>query len=157
MKQEIAVIGYGRFGAVVAEQLRQFFSIGICEKNKSIHLGPEIHRLSLAEAATRNIIVLAVPIGRMKPLLQNLAPLLRPKTLVFDVCSVKEQPIQWMKNILPAHSYILGTHPLFGPDSAGKRLAGKPIVLCPVRIPASRFRKIVHALRTTGMDIFVMT
>jgi len=156
MKQEVTIVGYGRFGSLVAHNLKRIFSVGILEINRSVHLERGIHRVSLHEATKRKIIILAVPIRSFKSLLKTIAPLLQPKTLVIDVCSVKDLPIQWMKKILPAHAYILGAHPLFGPDSIGKTLVDKPIVLCPERIPAPQFRKIVRALRTTGMDTFIM-
>ena len=156
MKQEVTIVGYGRFGSLIAHNLKRIFSVGILEINKSIPFERGIHRLSLREAMKRKIIILAVPIGSFKSLLTTISPFLQPKTLVIDVCSVKDLPIRWMKKTLPGHAYILGTHPLFGPDSIGKTLNGKPIVLCPGRIPASQFRKVVHALRTTGMDTFIM-
>ncbi len=150
------LVGYGRLGSFVGHFLKRNFSVGVLEINTSLRLEKGIYRLSLEEAMKRKIIILAVPIGSFKSLLTTIAPFLQPKTLVIDVCSVKDLPIQWMKKILPAHAYILGTHPLFGPDSIGEPLDGKPIVLCPERIPASQFRKIVQALRTTGMDTIIM-
>ena len=41
-----------------------------------------------------------------------------------------------MERLLPATASILGTHPMFGPDSARGGVAGLPMILCPVRIAA---------------------
>jgi prephenate dehydrogenase len=43
---------------------------------------------------------------------------------------------------LPASVAILGTHPMFGPDSAADSLMGRKIVLCPVRIAPARYAAI---------------
>ncbi len=43
---------------------------------------------------------------------------LAPDVLVMDTCSVKTHPVGLMERMLPATISILGTHPMFGPDSA---------------------------------------
>jgi prephenate dehydrogenase len=50
-----------------------------------------------------------------------MAPALRPGQLIIDTCSVKERPLEWMLEELPDHVQIVGTHPLFGPDSGQER------------------------------------
>ena len=52
-----------------------------------------------------------------------------------------------MKHYLPATVDILGTHPLFGPDSARQSLQGRTMVLCPVRISGARLRRVHTMLR----------
>ena len=44
--------------------------------------------------------------------------MLKENAVIVDVCSVKEYPVQWMRELLPANVSILATHPMFGPDSA---------------------------------------
>ncbi len=65
----------------------------------------------LAEA---DLVLLAVPIGAMPDVLEKVVPCLRPATILADICSVKERPLQLM---LQAHAGpVVGTHPLFGPQ-----------------------------------------
>jgi prephenate dehydrogenase len=48
---------------------------------------------------------------------------------------------------LPADVNILGTHPLFGPQSGSQGIAGLNMVLCPVRINRLRLRYIKQFLK----------
>jgi prephenate dehydrogenase len=66
---------------------------------------------------------------------------------------VKQEPIQWMLEIIPPAVEILGTHPMFGPDSAAQSLDGHKIVLCPVRIEEKRFARIKNLLGAQGLVV----
>ncbi len=157
MKKEIAIIGYGRFGRLAAHYLKHDFRISISDKRRSVRTERGVMRVSLSEAARKKFIILAVPIGKLTPVLRSLAPLLSPGTIVCDVCSVKEEPIRWMKSILPRHVIQFGTHPLFGPDSAATSCSGKRIVLCPVRITGERLRRISRYLEGLGLIVTRMS
>ena len=74
-----------------------------------------------------------------------------------DTCSVKTYPVGLMEKYLPATASILGTHPMFGPDSAAAGVAGLPMILCPVRISArdqESWRSFFSAL---GLAVTVMS
>jgi prephenate dehydrogenase len=90
-------------------------------------------------------------------ILKTIAPLAKPGTLICDVCSVKEEPVRWMKTFLPRYVSVLGTHPLFGPDSAENTIEDKMIVLCPVRISAARLRNIKQFLQRQGISVHQMS
>jgi prephenate dehydrogenase len=154
---EAAIIGYGRFGRLAAHFLKKYVTVVVTEKKRITDLEKGITRVSLKKAAQREIIVLAVPIHQLKATLHSIASSLHNSALVIDVCSVKEQPLKWMKEILPKHVSILGTHPLFGPDSAKKTFRGQTLVLCPVRISENRIRMITRALRKSGLNVVQMT
>jgi prephenate dehydrogenase len=83
--------------------------------------------------------------------------LLQKDALVIDVCSVKEKPIQWMKKLLPQSISILGTHPMFGPDSAADGVKGKTIVLCPERISNEKLETIKRGLKQVGLNVITIT
>ena len=157
MKDALALIGYGRFGSLAAHYLRDYFPILVCDSRRSIRLERGLRRCTLRDAAGCDTIILAVPISSLKSVLRKLSPLVEPKTLLIDVCSVKVGPIRWMKEILPPTVQILGTHPLFGPDSASTTLRGKSIVLCPARIPRRTFSHISTGLRRVGLSVSTMT
>src|SRR5512136_288369 len=78
-----------------------------------------------------DLILLAVPISTVEAVCRDMASLLKPGQLVVDTCSVKEKPVRMMLAELPEYVQILGTHPLFGPDSGKKGIAGLKITLCP--------------------------
>ena len=157
MKKEIALIGYGRFGRFISYHLRKRFRVSVVESSPSIRFEKGIRRISIDEVESQRIIFLAVPISRMPHVLDAISSKLQPGTLVIDVCSVKEQPIRWMKSYLPRHVSILGTHPLFGPESASRGLSGHTIVLCPARIAKSKLRKIVTYLQGINVTVQIMT
>jgi prephenate dehydrogenase len=102
-------------------------------------------------------VIVAVPVSSLRAVLQRIGPLLRPGTLVVDVCAVKVEPVRWMKRMLPAEADILATHPLFGPDSAARSLKGKTVVLCPVRLSRTRLRAATALLKKAGLTTMVLT
>ena len=83
--------------------------------------------------------------------------MIRPDALVVDVCSVKTYPVQWMQTELPASVAILGTHPMFGPDSAAGGIAGMKIALCRVRMSDSHYLKAVDYLTRAGLTVIETT
>lgn len=151
MKTEIAVIGYGRFGRFLAHHLRRRCRVYIADKNIRRPVEKGLIQVSLQEAASKKIVILAVPVRQLRVVLKQISPILLPGTLVCDVCSVKEQPSQWMLKDLPAHVSLLGTHPLFGPDSAAESIQGNNIILCPLRISHRMLRTIKTKLQGHGL------
>jgi prephenate dehydrogenase len=111
---------------------------------------------TLAEAAGCDLVVLAVPVARMGEVLRLMAPHLRAGAIVADVGSVKLVPARLMAEILPAHVEVLGTHPLFGPQSASAGLTGHKITLCPIRCP-SVHRIAAFLRRAFGLRVFLTT
>jgi prephenate dehydrogenase len=107
----------------------------------------------LATAAQSDVVIPAVPISHLQEVLVEVRPHLKTGSIVVDVCSVKEHPIRWMQDILPTGIDILGTHPMFGPDSAADSLLGRKIVLCRVRVEAERYEKIKRYLGSKGLSV----
>ena len=157
MTGEIAIIGYGRFGRLAARYIVKYRPVCVADTRRTIRVEPTTERVSIKEAASRRIILLAVPINKIRSAIGAIAPYLKPGTVVCDVCSVKERPVQWMKKLLPKHTIILGTHPLFGPDSVSGGLKGKSIVLCPVRISPVKLRRIARFLKSHGLETHTMS
>jgi prephenate dehydrogenase len=58
-----------------------------------------------------------------------------------------------MQQLLPENVDILGTHPMFGPDSAADSLQGRKIVLCRVRMGAERYEKVRSYLASRGLAL----
>lgn len=156
-RKEVAIIGYGRFGQFAAEHLKRDFRVFVVESRRTFRLARNLKSATIEEAALKEVIVLAVPINKLRNLLQRLSPLVSNKTLVLDVCSVKIQPLRWMKELLPHHCYTAGLHPLFGPDSASGDLHEKNIVLCPGMIPARKLASLRSYLRSLGLHIHETT
>ena len=132
----LGLIGLGAFGRLTAETLRSRFDIlayDAADRSADARaLG--IGWGALAEAASREIVIVAVPVRVMRDTFEAIAPHVQPGALVCDVGSVKILPAKWMLEVLPEHADIVATHPLFGPQSArDPGLAGQRLVICPVR------------------------
>jgi prephenate dehydrogenase len=150
----IGLFGFGAFGRLLVRHLEPHFDLVIHDPNQPPD--PGLRFGTVAEAATCDLVILAVPVARMEGVLRLIAPHLRPGAMVADVGSVKLAPVQLMSELLPGHVEVLGTHPLFGPQSAAGGLAGHKISLCPVRCPS--VRAIAAFLRRAfGLRVFLTT
>jgi prephenate dehydrogenase len=155
MKRSIGIIGFGRFGQFLVDHLKDHFDVSVSDcvdrKNEARKLGVEL--TTLQECAKKDMIILSVPISELEGVLQRIVPELNPDSLILDVCSVKEYPIRIMEELLPSECEFVGTHPLFGPDTACNGLKGKKIVLCPQR--TKRLGQIREFLETLGLQVIV--
>lgn len=151
----IGILGFGRFGKLMAKYLSPDFAVRVYDPAavgqaiSSVGAEP----VTFETAARCNVLVLAVPISDLRDVLDQVRPHLVPGSLVVDVCSVKEDPLRWMAARLPESVAILGTHPMFGPDSAAESLQGRKIVLCPVRIDPARCAAVRRYLSAKGLVV----
>ncbi|MDP2209226.1 MAG: prephenate dehydrogenase [Bacteroidota bacterium] len=152
----IGIIGLGRFGKLAAEYLSKYFTVAAYDIKK-VAFPKNVTRVSLKEAASQSVVVLAVPIRKMESTLKRIAPYINDGALVCDVCSVKEKPVEWMKKYLPKNTMILGTHPMFGPDTVLDGLKGNSIVLSSVRIKSKILDDIKRELKKLELIIYEKT
>ena len=155
----IGVVGFGRFGALAARYLAADCKVMVHSGSQPASAIEAVgaSKSSLEEACRQPFVVLSVPISAMQGTLQTIAPLVSPEAVVIDVCSVKVNPIEWMQTLLPRHVAILGTHPMFGPDSAADSLQGRKMVLCNVSTPKDTYQKIFSYLSEKGLDVIEAT
>ena len=155
----IGTIGFGRFGRLMADYLARDCKVKVfnrSDKTKEIiSIGAE--PATLEEVCRQKVVILSVPISHMQETLERIAPLLRPDTMVIDVCSVKVYPVEWMKELLPPSVPLLGTHPMFGPDSAAESLLDRKIVLSRVRIDDELYQKVKKYLIGKGLNVIEAT
>ena len=152
---KIGLVGLGAFGRLTAAHLGAHFAIigydpAVHEPVKGVTLG------SLAQAAACDLVILATPVPQLSAVIAAINPHLRPGALVLDVSSVKVIPARTMLAELPPYVDIIGTHPMFGPQSARGGVKGLKIVICPIR--GGRARPIAAFLRKTfGLDAIIAT
>ena len=134
MKQ-VAIIGFGQFGRLAAATLSGRYATGVHDPFVTAQDIVDAGHvpMSLEQAAAADVVVVAVPVQGMEQTIQAIAPHIRPGATVVDVASVKMLPSEWLQRYIPDHAHIVPTHPLFGPQSAALGLAGRQLVLCPVR------------------------
>lgn len=112
----VGIIGFGRFGKVLANILQKGFSIKAYDPNPADNFSG-VTFTDLETVLKEKVIFIAVPIRHFESVIQEIAPNLDEGTTIIDVCSVKKHPAEVMENNLPENIGIIATHPMFGPDS----------------------------------------
>ena len=112
----VGIIGFGRFGKVLANILQKGFSIIAYDPNP-IDAFPGVEFTDLESILKEKVIFIAVPIRHFESVVREISPNLNDGTTIIDVCSVKKYPVEIMGTNLPDNVGIIATHPMFGPDS----------------------------------------
>ncbi len=152
---DLGLVGFGNFGKFFVPFLKPFFSsITVYDLHdvqaEAASIGVKVG--SLAETVSKDTVILGVPVQFLEPLLIESRSLFRTNALVMDVSSVKVKPIQLMEKYLPADVQIVGTHPLFGPQSGKSGIKGLNFVICPVR--TNRYQRILELFQDNlGLNV----
>ena len=126
----ITIIGLGLIGT----------SMGLAIKNSNLKnttiIGHEIHRqtairsqkLGAVDKVERylpsavenaHMVILATPVMAIKTVFREMAPHLKPGTIITDTASTKSAVMQWADEILPSSVPFVGGHPMAGKTDAG--------------------------------------
>ncbi len=148
MFNRVAIIGLGLIGGSLGLTLRQAkaarqvtgFDLYKGPGDRARKLGAiDQSCASLAEAARGSeLIILATPVGAMRPLLQQLATLASPGAVITDVASTKVQVISWAEEYLPTTIPFVGGHPIAGKETSGIEAAD-----------ANLFKQCIYCLTPT--------
>lgn len=112
----VGIIGFGRFGKVLANILQRGFAIKAYDP-KPAGPFPGVQFLDLDTVLNEKVVFIAVPIRHFESVIADISTKLKKETTLIDVCSVKNYPVNIMLKILPDHIGVIATHPMFGPDS----------------------------------------
>ncbi len=153
----VGVYGLGRFGRFWAGLLARRFTVIAYNRTPGRELPDGVGAVDLDGLAGADAIFLCNAISAMEPVLREIAPLLRAGTTVLDTCSVKVYPIKLMQEMLPQEVSLLGTHPMFGPDSARSGVHGLPLIISPVRAPESTVTEWTGTFESMGLAVHRMT
>ena len=99
----IGIIGFGRFGQLTARYLARDFPVVVFNRSDKEQAIRDVGAapVDLTTACLQPVVVLCIPISRMEEMLDKISPMLKPGTVVMDVCSVKTLPVEWMTQRLP--------------------------------------------------------
>ena len=139
-----AIVGFGRFGELLAELGKESFDICVVESGPQRRTAAQeagFDVVPLQTVGEADFVFLAVPISEIEATLKQIAPYVGEDQTVIDLCSVKVYPAKLMEQYLPESS-LLATHPMFGPDSAKDGLNGLQVAICPLRISSDKLQEI---------------
>ncbi len=157
--KNIAIIGYGRFGALLAGLCAEDFNVHIVEQNderKELAKSDGHKLISFESLIDMDFVFLAVPISAFEEVVQKLASFVGERQVIIDLCSVKVYPSRLMQKYL-VKSQLLGTHPMFGPDSASDGLDGLQVALCPLSIDSENLEIIEAFWKDKGVTVISTT
>lgn len=154
---EIGIMGFGTFGKYMARHLATKADVFVTDQTDKTKEAQEIQVQfsTLDEVASKKYVIIAVPMEVFEESLNLIKDKLQPGTLVLDVCSLKVFSCQLMENLLPENIDIIGTHPLFGPQSAWESVKNMKLALCNVR--SNQFEKVRKFCLDMEMDVVVTT
>lgn len=155
----IGLMGFGAFGRLIVRHLQPHLPIIVFDPAQAITdnaAGKGLRAGSIAEVAACEIVILAMPVDRLAEAVASLRSHLGQGTIVLDVGSVKIEPARLLLAGLPDTVEIVGTHPLFGPQSARNGIAGLKIALCPIR-GGSVFRIAAFLRAALKLDVILTT
>ena len=118
-------------------------------------LGVRFAHDMMAEAERSDIVLVSVTIEKTVEVIRQVAPLMRPGSLIMDVTSIKSEPVRAMKAYAPEGVEALGTHPMFGPSMPSMR--GQTIILTPVQEKTGRWLNEISSLfQSDGAHVEVL-
>ena len=154
---EIGIYGLGRFGALWAALLSDAFMVKAYSRNPDRPAPVGVKRVEKEEMCACDTVFLCVAISALEEVLEDISGLVKPGAIVADTCSVKMYPVRVMRELLPDTVAILGTHPMFGPDSAKYGTAGLPIVMTPVHGSERAVETWTKPFKEMGLDVYTLT
>jgi prephenate dehydrogenase len=158
MAESIALLGYGRFGRAFSGLLLEAGLPHRVHDPRQEEVPSELRAGSLAEAVSgAGLVVLAMPVGAMRAVLQELRPHLTSAQTVVDVGSVKVRPVQVMASELGRDIPWVGTHPLFGPASLARGDRPRRTVVCPNELHPEAARRARALFERLGCVVTEMT
>lgn len=158
MINTIGIVGFGQMGRIFADIFSERFDVFVFNRSPVVLDAKtlKVKVVTLKETCRTDIVVFCVPIQNLEQSLKDASHFLRVGAIVLDIASVKEKPAKLMKSILPKNVELLGTHPMFGPNSL-RESGEKNIVFCPIRIRSQKLLEVEKLFQKEGFTIFRMS
>ncbi|MCG6901324.1 MAG: prephenate/arogenate dehydrogenase family protein [Rhodobacter sp.] len=129
--QKVALIGLGLIAGSISLAARRSGLVGqISGTARSAETRAIAKEIGLCDVVTEtaaeavrdaDLVVLAVPVGVMGQIAQDIAPHLKPGATVTDVGSVKQHVVQEVGVHMPDNVHFIPGHPLAGTEHSGPR------------------------------------
>src|SRR5438067_2629902 len=170
MFNRVAIIGLGLIGGSIGLALHKAkaaqqvvgYDLGKGISNQARKIGAIDQPYSTLADTIRGaeLIILATPVGAMRSLLQDIAPLVTPGAVVTDVASTKAQVISWAEEFLPPSVAFVGGHPMTGKELSGVEAADAALfhdrIYCltpTARTPPAAINKVSMLVEALGARV----
>lgn len=170
---KIAVIGLGLIGSSlvrVAHEAKLAEEICVTDKNEDVRakavqlgLGDKVVGTAREAVEDADLVVLAVPVGAMALVAEEISPALKAGAIVIDTGSTKGSVMRDVKPFLPASAYFVPTHPIAGTEYSGPEAGFSSLfrdrywIVLPEDNPAEVVERIRVFLAGTGALVEYMT
>ena len=144
--ETIGIIGFGRFGQLLASILEADFKLRVYDPVKGLTdrtNNPRIEFADLETVLAAEVIFYCLSVSSFEEALRAHVPIynrMGGNKVLIDVLSVKMYPKLIFDKLLPSNFEALLTHPIFGPDSAKDQgLNGQTIIVDQYRLSNENF------------------
>ena len=150
----LAIVGVGMIGGSLALGLKQAGAVGmVVGVDRSLENLQQAQTLGIVDVIADNIehavtgadiVLLAVPVGQMAAVMEDIAPYLKPDTIVTDAGSTKQDVVGLMQQHLAGNlANCVPAHPIAGAELSGAGAAradlyrNKKLVITPLAATAA--------------------
>lgn len=161
--KRISIIGFGRFGKTLLKLMKNDFLIVLYDIDnkvfKNLHKPKNVKVTDkLEEVFESEIIIYAIPISLFEGTIAEHKSYFTAKHLVMDVLSVKIHPKKvFQKYLSGAHTQVLLTHPMFGPDSSKSGFKDLVIVLDKFKSSYNNYNYWRSFFKKKGLKVVTMS
>lgn len=135
----IGIIGIGRFGQLLHKQLSL--------KHRVFTFTEQQSKEQLQQC---ELVIYAVPNRALERAIIQTKNYIHQDAIVMDVGSVKTMPCKMLAQYFSDN--VLGTHPLFGPDSASTTWRNHKMVFCRLNISDSKYQAVKTIFTDLGIN-----
>ena len=163
---KVAIIGIGLIGASIALAARHHKSesrIALYDRDEAVrktaqdlNIGDEICADSAACVADADLVILAVPVGAMKAVMNEIKDHLKQGTIITDTGSTKRSVIRDIVPLIPNTCHLVAGHPLAGTEFSGPEAGfpslfdGRYWLIIPGEAPQEKVSQLEQFLSALG-------
>ncbi len=170
---EVLILGGGLIGSSIARAAKQFVAakkVHIWDSNKNVRT--KLLALGLCDddcdnngynAKTADLVILAVPPGKIAQLGLEIAPDMKKGAILSDVGSIKKPICNMLDSAMPQGVEFIGAHPIAGTEQSGpeagfaRLFENRWCVLTPENDDSEQARKLSQFWQKLGSNIAFMS
>lgn len=163
---KVAIIGIGLIGASIALAARHHKSesrIALYDRDEAVrktaqdlNIGDEICADSATCVADADLVILAVPVGAMKAVMNEIKDHLKQGAIITDTGSTKRSVIRDIGPLIPNACHLVAGHPLAGTEFSGPEAGfpslfdGRYWLIIPGEAPQEKVSQLEQFLSALG-------